>query len=204
MVDLVIFDTPYSPKLPSVPTRLVDFFWIWSLDHPTQKPFLFSVHLGMKLGILQLSLCLNQRCNRYETGIGIGSYCLYFKAWYRYQYFFCWWENPLSCIWIYKKKHFFFSSIRPNIILCLKYVFLWDQSSETIQNTNLTFQRQYVCIVSGKWDNTNTVFLGIQMLRQYSVLGDTRIVSPLLHHCLNPHEVHILGGIKYKKSVIRN
>jgi hypothetical protein len=34
--------------------------------------------------------------------------------------------------------------------------FWWDHSSETIQSTCLIFQRRYMCIVSGKWDSTNT------------------------------------------------
>jgi hypothetical protein len=78
-----------------------------------------------------------------------------------------------------KKLSWFF--LQYGQISCVSNEFLvgsviWDNTEYF-----LTFQRQYVCIVSGKWDNTNTVFLGIQILRRYSVLGDTRIISPLLH-----------------------
>jgi hypothetical protein len=96
--------------------------------------------------------------------------------------------EKIHCLvyWIYKLKKclcffcFFFNTAK---YLVYQIRFRWDQSSEMIQNNSLTFQRRYMCIVSGKWDNTNTVFLGIRILRQYSVLGDTCIVSPLLHSC---------------------
>jgi hypothetical protein len=66
-------------------------------------------------------------------------------AWYRYQYFLDWWENPLSWIWIYKwkKNHLnFFYSIWPNI-LCIKYVF-----------GGISHLRQYRILVSLSKDNT--------------------------------------------------
>jgi hypothetical protein len=90
-------------------------------------------------------------------------------------------------LWIIIKKLSLFF-LQYGQISCVSNKFLvgsviWDNKEYF-----LTFQRQYVCIVSGKWDNTNTVFLGIQILRQYSVLGDTCIVLPLLHCCFE------LGG----------
>jgi hypothetical protein len=94
-----------------------------------------------------------------------------FWAWYWYQYFFCWWENPLSCIWIYKWKKknclcFFSFFLQYGQLSCVSNEFLvgsviWDNTEYF-----LTFQRQYLCIVSGKWDK-----------------GDTCIVLPLLHRC---------------------
>jgi hypothetical protein len=47
-----------------------------------------------------------------------------------------------------KKMSLFF--LNTGKYLVYQRYFWWDQPSETIQNTCLTFQRRYVCIVSGK------------------------------------------------------
>jgi hypothetical protein len=55
-------------------------------------------------------------------------YCIVlslFGAWYWYQHFFCWWETPLSRIWIYewKKKIVFVFFIFSSRVLIKKAVF---------------------------------------------------------------------------------
>jgi hypothetical protein len=108
-----------------------------------------------------------------------------FWAWYQYQYFFFLVRKSIVLyldLRMKKKLSLFFSFfLQYGPISCVSNNFLvgsviWDNTEYF-----LTFQRWYVYIVSGKWDNTNTVFLGIQILRQYSVLGDT--VSSRLCNC---------------------
>jgi hypothetical protein len=115
-------------------------------------------------------------------------YCIVlslFWAWYRYQYFFCWWENPLSCIWIYKWKKkklssFFSFFLQYGQISCVSNKFLvgsviWDDTEYF-----LTFQRQYVFVVSGKWDNTNTVW---ELLWEWWQSCEGEIADEIYHVC---------------------
>jgi hypothetical protein len=140
------------------------WIWVWDQGYP----------IGPRHGSYGIAYYATngQQCNRNKTCIGIGLYHLNFEP-----------DTSISISLVGEKIHClgfgfkclcFFSSIRPNI-LCIKDIFSGrlEQSSEIIQNTCLTLQRQYLCIVSKKWDNTNPSFVGIQILRQYKWTPDT-------------------------------
>jgi hypothetical protein len=95
-----------------------------------------------------------QRCNRYETGIGIVSYHLYFGPDTGISIFFV--GEKIHCLifgFTNEKKNclrFFFNTAR---YLVYQINFWWDRSSETIQNT-FSLSKDDTCLLSQESETT--------------------------------------------------